>query len=107
MELTFRALTDDTNVLGRGMERLLFRPWGSYGGQAGLPGALIVNRGRPDERRLGKIDVLNVNAGDTVTFLTPERVVGAIRINEIQTPFCATFWMVLSRATPLIPIMAW
>lgn len=71
MELTFRALTDDTNVLGRGMERLLFRPWGSYGGQAGLPGALIVNRGRPDERRLGKIDVLNVNAGDTVTFLTP------------------------------------
>ncbi len=71
MELTFRALTDDTNVLGRGMERLLFRPWGSYGGQAGLPGALIVNRGRLDERKLGKIDVLNVNAGDTVTFLTP------------------------------------
>lgn len=71
MELTFRALTDDTNVLGRGMERLLFRPWGSYGGQAGLPGALFVNRGRSDERRLGKIDVLNVNAGDTVTFLTP------------------------------------
>lgn len=71
MELTFRALTDDTNVLGRGMERLLFRPWGAYGGHAGLPGALIVNRGQPDERKLGKIDVLNVNAGDTVTFLTP------------------------------------
>lgn len=71
MELTFRALTDDTNVLGRGMERLLFRPWGSNGGKPGAPGELIVNRGRPDERRLGKIDVLTINAGDTVTFLTP------------------------------------
>ncbi len=71
MELTFRVLTDDSNVLGRGMERLLFRPWGAHGGKAGLPGELIVNRGKPDERRLGKIDVLIVNAGDTVTFLTP------------------------------------
>ncbi|MFK3777510.1 hydantoinase B/oxoprolinase family protein [Agrobacterium sp. NPDC089420] len=71
MELTFRILTDDTNVLGRGMERLLFRPWGAHGGGPGLPGELIVNRGKPDERRPGKIDVLNVNAGDTITFLTP------------------------------------
>lgn len=71
MELTFRVLTDDSNVLGRGMERLLFRPWGSNGGKPGAPGELIVNRGRTDERRLGKIDVLTVNAGDTVTFLTP------------------------------------
>ncbi|MDX3927819.1 MAG: hydantoinase B/oxoprolinase family protein [Shinella sp.] len=71
MELTFRVLTDDTNVLGRGMERLLFRPWGSNGGKPGLPAELIVNRGSAGERRLGKIDVLTVNAGDTVTFLTP------------------------------------
>jgi len=71
MELTFRILTDDTNVLGRGMERLLFRPWGSNGGKPGALAELIVNRGRKDERRLGKIDVLTVNAGDTVTFLTP------------------------------------
>ncbi|OBZ95120.1 hydantoinase [Pararhizobium polonicum] len=71
MELTFRILTDDSNVLGRGLERLVFRPWGSNGGKPGLPGALIVNRGKADERHLGKIDVLNVNAGDTVTFLTP------------------------------------
>ena len=71
MELTFRVLTDDSNVLGRGMERLLFRPWGSNGGKPGMPGQLIVNRGTPAERHLGKIDVLTVNAGDTVTFLTP------------------------------------
>jgi N-methylhydantoinase B len=71
MELTFRVLTDDSNVLGRGMERLLFRPWGSNGGKPGMPGQLILNRGLPGERHLGKIDVLTVNAGDTVTFLTP------------------------------------
>lgn len=71
MELTFRILTDDSNVLGRGMERLLFRPWGAHGGQAGLPGELILNRGKPHEQKLGKIDVLTVNTGDTVTFLTP------------------------------------
>lgn len=71
MELTFRVLTDDCNVLGRGMERLLFRPWGSNGGKPGAPAELIVNRGSADERRLGKIDILTLNAGDTVTFLTP------------------------------------
>jgi len=71
MELTFRVLNDDTNVLGRGMERLVFRPWGRNGGRPGRPGELIVNRGRPGERHLGKIDILAVNAGDTVTFLTP------------------------------------
>ncbi|MBO9195293.1 hydantoinase B/oxoprolinase family protein [Rhizobium sp. 16-449-1b] len=71
MELTFRVLTDDSNVLGRGLERLLFRPWGSNGGKPGMPGQLILNRGKAGERHLGKIDVLTVNAGDTVTFLTP------------------------------------
>lgn len=71
MELTFRIEKDGTDVLGRGMERLMFRPWGRAGAKPGEPGALIVNRGRPDERRLGKIDMLSVAAGDTVTFLTP------------------------------------
>ncbi|WP_238120981.1 MULTISPECIES: hydantoinase B/oxoprolinase family protein [unclassified Xanthobacter] len=71
MELTFRIETDGASVLGRGMERLLFRPWGRAGARPGAPGALIINRGRPDERHLGKIDMLSVAAGDTVTFLTP------------------------------------
>ncbi|KAA2312416.1 hydantoinase B/oxoprolinase family protein [Pseudooceanicola sediminis] len=71
MELSFRVLTDGSHVLGRGMERMLFRPWGQAGGQPGQPGSLIVNEGRPREIRLGKIDVLEVNAGDIVTFRTP------------------------------------
>lgn len=95
MELTFRALTDDTNVLGRGMERLLFRPWGSNGGRPGAPGELIVNRGLSGERRLGKIDVLTINAGDTVSFLTPgaggwgdpaERDTGAV-LHDVRNGF--------------------
>ncbi len=71
MELSFRILKDGTNVLGRGMERLLFRPWGRNGGRPGLPGSLVVNEGEAGERRLGKIDVLEVGAGDIVTFRTP------------------------------------
>ncbi|MGR3821811.1 MAG: hydantoinase B/oxoprolinase family protein [Salipiger marinus] len=71
MVLSFRVLTDGTHILGRGMERLMFRPWGQAGGQPGLPGSLVVNEGCPRERRLGKIDVLEVNAGDIVTFRTP------------------------------------
>ncbi|MBN8932276.1 MAG: hydantoinase B/oxoprolinase family protein, partial [Rhizobium pusense] len=70
LELTFRILTNGCNVLGRGMERLLFRPWGCNGGKAGAPGSLMINQGRDSERRLGKIDVLEVQAGDTVTFQT-------------------------------------
>ena len=70
MELSFRVLTDGTNVLGRGMERLLFRPWGRHGGRPGQPASLVVNEGAPGEHRLGKIDVLEVNAGDVVTFRT-------------------------------------
>lgn len=71
MVLSFRVLTDGSHVLGRGMERLLFRPWGQAGGQPGQPGALVINEGQPREHRLGKIDVLEVQAGDIVTFRTP------------------------------------
>ena len=71
MKLSFRVLTEGSNVLARGMERLLFRPWGQSGGQAGKPGSLIINEGHPREHRLGKIDVLDVSAGDIVTFRTP------------------------------------
>lgn len=71
MELTFRVLKDGSNLLGRGMERLRFRPWGSHGGEPGAPARLIVNRGTDREREIGKIDVLDVDADDVVTLLTP------------------------------------
>jgi N-methylhydantoinase B len=58
-------------VLGRGMERFVFRPWGMAGGKPGLPARVVVNLGRPDERELGKLDVFNPKLGDVVTIMTP------------------------------------
>ena len=71
LELTFEITKDGAQVLGRGMERLRFRPWGLCGGKAGLPARTILNRGTAQERELGRIDMLNLNAGDRVTVLTP------------------------------------
>lgn len=71
LSLTFEALKDDCSVLGRGMERFLFRAWGVAGGEPGAPARTIFNMGRPDERELGKIDVLKLNKGDTFTVMTP------------------------------------
>jgi len=58
-------------VLGRGMERFVFRPWGMAGGKPGLPARVVVNLGRADERELGKLDVFNPKLGDVVTIMTP------------------------------------
>ncbi len=70
-QLTFRADEDGTQVLARGLERFVFRPWGANGGRPGSPTEVIVNAGQPGERRHRKIDVLHLAAGDTITFRTP------------------------------------
>jgi N-methylhydantoinase B len=69
--LTFELLHDDSLVFARGTERMRFVPWGYGGGGSAAPLRVILNRGRADERELGKLDALAVNAGDTVTFLSP------------------------------------
>ncbi len=69
--LMFEVLKDGGTVLGRGMERMRFAPWGYNGGHAGAPLRAILNRGGRGERELRKLDQLAVNAGDTVTFLSP------------------------------------
>ncbi len=71
LALTFEVLRDGCSVLGRGMERFRFRPWGVAGGQPGAGAGTIVNLGRPDERSLGKIDMVRLRKGDTFTVLTP------------------------------------
>jgi N-methylhydantoinase B len=58
-------------VLGRGMERFVFRPWGIAGGKPGLPARVVLNLGRPDERELGKLDIFHARPGDVVTIMTP------------------------------------
>ncbi len=70
-ELVFRIDADGSNVLARGLERFVFRPWGVAGGKPGAPSELIVNEGRSDERRYQKIDMLELERGDTVTVRVP------------------------------------
>lgn len=69
--LTFRVLTDGASVLGRGMERFRFQPYGIGGGQPGKPARTVLNLGLDGERELGKIDLLELKAGDVVTVMTP------------------------------------
>jgi N-methylhydantoinase B len=71
LELTFAPKLAGCQVLARGMERHRFVPWGIAGGLCGEGSRTIKNRGRPDEEELGKIDVVDLEPGDTLTVLTP------------------------------------
>ena len=69
--LTFEVLKDGGVVFSRGMERMIFTAWGYNGGMPAKPFRVILNRGKPNERELRKIDSLSVDKGDSVTFLSP------------------------------------
>jgi N-methylhydantoinase B len=71
LRFTFRVTQDGSMVLGRGLERLRFRPWGAAGGRAGARTRVILNPGTDRERDLGKIDAVTVAKNDVVRFLTP------------------------------------
>ncbi len=64
-------LRDGGVVVPRGMERMRFPAWGVMGGGPALPFVMILNRGRPDERLVQKVDQFTVNRGDVVTVLMP------------------------------------
>jgi len=70
-QIHIRILQDDTTLLARGMERMLFQPWGVNGGEAAASSAMTLNPGTASERPLGKIDLLAVSAGDEVLLQTP------------------------------------
>lgn len=69
--LTFEVLKDGGTVFSRGMERMIFAAWGYDGGMPAKQFRVFLNRGKPTERELRKIDALPVNKGDTVTFMSP------------------------------------
>lgn len=69
--ITFSVESDEAQVLGRGMERFRFSPWGLNGGKAGATARTVLNLGRSGERELGKIDVVHLSRGDTFTAMTP------------------------------------
>ena len=65
-----RILKSGSAVLGRGLERYLFRPWGIQGGMPGAPARVVLNMGTPNERELGKISMVEPEAGDVVTLMS-------------------------------------
>ncbi len=71
LRFTFRVSQSGSAVLGRGLERFYFRPWGMAGGMPGANMRVVQNIGTPREKALGKIDIVWLEKGDTVTFLTP------------------------------------
>ena len=62
---------DGSAVLGRGMERFVFRPWGMAGGRPAQKARVVINLGTNKERELGKLDILHPEPGDVVTIMTP------------------------------------
>lgn len=71
LRFTFRVTQGGSAVLGRGLERFYFRPWGMAGGLPGANMRVIRNIGTDREQSLGKIDIVYLDEGDTVSFLTP------------------------------------
>jgi N-methylhydantoinase B len=70
LEMSFRIMREGSAVLGRGLERFVFRPWGIAGGQPGARCKVLLNRGTAKERDLGKIDMVLAEQDDVVTILT-------------------------------------
>jgi N-methylhydantoinase B len=69
--ITAEVLCDGGIILARGLDRMRFPAWGVAGGMPGGKLEAIYNRGRPDERRLGKIHELHLRRGDTITLNLP------------------------------------
>ncbi|MFC0406686.1 hydantoinase B/oxoprolinase family protein [Roseomonas elaeocarpi] len=69
IELENRAWAATVTV--RGLDRFRFQPWGAAGGASGHSASAVLNPGRPGERDLGKIDVLDMGRGDVLRMITP------------------------------------
>jgi len=70
LDMQVRILRPGTAVLGRGLERFVFRPWGVAGGSAGAVCHVRLNRGQEPERDLGKLDMFVAEKDDRITILT-------------------------------------
>ena len=65
--ISFRVLKDGCQLLARGLERLRFPPWGVAGGGCSSVTRMVLNEGEDGEVELGKIDMIELSEGDTVT----------------------------------------
>jgi N-methylhydantoinase B len=71
VRLDFQCFHPNAIVTARGMERFKLTPWGVAGGRAGTAGSCVVNRGTPQARNIGKVDVLRLEPGDVVSVFSP------------------------------------
>ncbi len=67
----FRNLEAGTLMTARGLERFRFQPWGFRGGHPGTTSRVVLNPGADREKNLGQLDLLELQAGDVVEFVTP------------------------------------
>lgn len=67
----FRNLEDGTVMTARGLERFRFTPWGFQGGAAGPNASVLLNPGTAAEKSSGQLDLVTLEAGDVVEFVTP------------------------------------
>jgi N-methylhydantoinase B len=66
----FRTLGPETVMTARGLDRLVFRPWGMHGGKPSELYRVTLNPGGVRERTLGKVDIGRLETGDVVEFAT-------------------------------------
>jgi len=67
----FRCLAADAIVTARGMDRFRLRPYGRNGAEPGTLGDTVINPDSAYPRRIGKIDILKLEAGDVVRIIAP------------------------------------
>lgn len=66
IEIELENTVNRAVITARNMNRFVFAPWGFRGGEQGLLGKAVLNPGRPDERSIGKISVLDLGRGDVL-----------------------------------------
>ena len=64
--IEFETHSPFSTVTARNLERYLFPPAGRQGGQPGSTGYTLLNPGTPEEKNIGKIDILQVGLGDVI-----------------------------------------
>lgn len=70
LTFTIEILGQGARVLGRGMERFRFQPWGRRGGRPAPPARTRLETA-DGARELGRIDVVAAEPGDLLTLETP------------------------------------
>jgi N-methylhydantoinase B len=69
--VTMRSRADGVTFAVRGLERLLYQPWGVLGGEPGASGRATLNPGTPYERDLGRVGTITLSKGDVLRIETP------------------------------------